>query len=506
MREKNRKPIANNRKRLPQFTTMNVIDGQAGLVNYSSLIFYSLTIDNILNIIVLLILAGVSIATLTGQNGILTQANTAKTQTEIGKEKEEISIAYSGAMAEKNGDGAVTANDLNTQFGLNGTEAIASGNNPITVSFDSGREYTIDSNGNISDPEESNIIARMRIEGEKVTTVPTLDGFSYKEGTIDTGYVVVDGEGNEFVWVPVDKNQKIKIDVTSEEEIESITLTDPYGDNILTESNPGKTYSKQDQEPTINGPYLLKVKTATEEKTVMLGVHSLYAVDTYADWLVTEEYAKIQGATLDQLLEGHTIEETYAMGGQFQKERYEETEDYTESVNNNGGFFIGRYEASNNNENMIVQKDKTSWNNISYTTALEKCTSKYTGKSYTCSLLTGAAWDRTLGWIYETGNKTEMQIVGDSKDWGNYYDDTFSGTTGVINTGSKEETKANNIYDLAGNLDEWSTEKFIEFDGQVSRGGKYSSSASDYPSYDRNNCDAPDSTSDDFGFRPAIYL
>ena len=53
----------------------------------------------VITIIVLLILAGVSIATLTGQNGILTQANTAKTHTEIGKEKEEISIAYSGAMA-----------------------------------------------------------------------------------------------------------------------------------------------------------------------------------------------------------------------------------------------------------------------------------------------------------------------------------------------------------------------------------------------------------------------
>ena len=81
MREKNRKPIANNRKRLPQFTTMNVIDGQAGLVIYSSLIFYSLTIDNILNIIVLLILVGVSIATLTGENGILTRASDADVET-----------------------------------------------------------------------------------------------------------------------------------------------------------------------------------------------------------------------------------------------------------------------------------------------------------------------------------------------------------------------------------------------------------------------------------------
>ena len=36
--------------------------------------------------------------------------------------------------------------------------------------------------------------------------------------------------------------------------------------------------------------------------------------------LQTEEYAKIQGATLEELLEGNTIEETYAMIGQFQKE------------------------------------------------------------------------------------------------------------------------------------------------------------------------------------------
>ena len=69
MRENNRNPIERCRKRLPQFTTMNVIDGQAGLVSYFSLIFYSLTIDNILNIIVLLILAGVTIATLMGDNG-----------------------------------------------------------------------------------------------------------------------------------------------------------------------------------------------------------------------------------------------------------------------------------------------------------------------------------------------------------------------------------------------------------------------------------------------------
>ena len=463
----------------------------------------------VITIIVLLILAGVSIATLTGQNGILTQANNAKENSEISEEKEAVSLAYTGVIAEKKGEGTVTADDMNRQFGLNGTEATASGSNPITVSFDSGREYTIDSNGNISDPEESNIIAKIKIEGEKVTTVPTLEGFSYKEGTIDTGYVVVDGEGNEFVWVPVDKNQKIKIDVTSKEEIESITLTDPKGENILTESNLGKTYSKQDQEPTINGIYKLSVTAGEEAEEVELNVYSLYAQRIWELDILTEEMAKAKGyQTLEEYLEAMQMpskEETETMIKEAYKTAFKDKEDYTERVNNNGGFFIGRYEASNNNENMIVQKDKTSWNYVSYTTALEKCTSKYTGKSYTSSLLTGAAWDRTLGWIYETGNKTEMQIVGDSKDWGNYYYDTFSGTTGLINTGSKEETKANNIYDLAGNVWEWTTEAVLP-DDQVIRGGEYCLSASFHASYYRLNDSSDDGTSDSFGFRPAIYL
>ena len=51
MRENYRKSIASIEK-LPQFTTMNVIDGQAGIIICSRLIFYSLTIDNILNIII----------------------------------------------------------------------------------------------------------------------------------------------------------------------------------------------------------------------------------------------------------------------------------------------------------------------------------------------------------------------------------------------------------------------------------------------------------------------
>ena len=54
----------------------------------------------VITIIVLLILAGVSIAMLTGDNGILTQASQAKIQTEIGKVEELANLAHADLLAD----------------------------------------------------------------------------------------------------------------------------------------------------------------------------------------------------------------------------------------------------------------------------------------------------------------------------------------------------------------------------------------------------------------------
>ena len=148
----------------------------------------------VITIIVLLILAGVSIAMLTGENGILTQAQNASKQTEIGEEKEQIALAYNGAVTKKQSTD-ITADDLNDQFNANGVDnATASGENPITVTFESGRTYTIDENGSISEPTESNIVATMKVEGERVETPPMPETndpsnvFTHVEGTVDDGY------------------------------------------------------------------------------------------------------------------------------------------------------------------------------------------------------------------------------------------------------------------------------------------------------------------------------
>ena len=333
-------------------------------------------------------------------------------------------------------------------------------------------------NGNSGEEDDNKgpIKVTLKIEGEKVTPPPLPSSdFTYVEGTIDTGYVIQDGEGNQFVWVPVDKNQKIKINVTAEEKIDSISLTDPYGDEIqlANANNLGTTYNNENVEPTINGPYRLTVTSGGETKKVFLNVHSLYALDTAADWFFTEEVANAQGApSLDDLLMGYTLEQAYIEYGKTFKE-FSETEDYKQSVNENGGFYIARYEASYE-KGKVASKVSTStrkydttpledgmlWNDISQTDALAKANEMYTSEEFTSSLPTGAAWDRTLSWLEETGAVSIVEIVGDSKTWGNYEDDTFSNTPELINTGKYSQTEKNHIYDLAGNLLERTTEVY----------------------------------------------
>ena len=130
----------------------------------------------VITIIVLLILAGVTIATLTGDNGILKQADKAKTETTMGEEKEAIGLAYNGAKTEKLG-GVITAGDLNTQFTKNGTKATASGEGTIKVDFETGRSYTLDDHGKI---EEWIDIAKYVKVGDYVDYNPTI---TTKDGT-----------------------------------------------------------------------------------------------------------------------------------------------------------------------------------------------------------------------------------------------------------------------------------------------------------------------------------
>ncbi len=103
----------------------------------------------VITIIVLLILAGVSIAMLTGQNGILTQAQNAKTTTANKSAEEKVKLAVMAARAQSE-DASLDATKLKTEIEDNyaGVAELTAGGFPVNVTID-GKAFTVDSYGNV---------------------------------------------------------------------------------------------------------------------------------------------------------------------------------------------------------------------------------------------------------------------------------------------------------------------------------------------------------------------
>ena len=99
----------------------------------------------VITIIVLLILAGITIATLTGENGLLTRAEQAKTATETAGLEEQLKLEVLASIGE---DGEINVTTLKTNLSTN-LGATATGNSlPLSVSL-GGQQYTIKPDGDV---------------------------------------------------------------------------------------------------------------------------------------------------------------------------------------------------------------------------------------------------------------------------------------------------------------------------------------------------------------------
>ena len=119
-------------------------------------------ISLVVTIVVLLILAGVSIAMLTGNNGIITQAQNAKDKTEKAAEEEKIQLAVIGSKTKNNGyaevlDETSFKQELNKQFKNQKLDVIVNGDGSFIVTVnDTKRKYYI--NDDLSIINSDNVI------------------------------------------------------------------------------------------------------------------------------------------------------------------------------------------------------------------------------------------------------------------------------------------------------------------------------------------------------------
>ena len=133
----------------------------------------------VITIIVLLILAGVTIATLVGENGILSKATEASNKTEEKNAEEEVKIAVMGSIG-TNGEleNDVLKDNLNKIENISGVpEEITDSSYPLTVTVEGKYSYTINKNGSIGEGE---VVSR---EGIKVG-----DYVNYTYDQKTTGY------------------------------------------------------------------------------------------------------------------------------------------------------------------------------------------------------------------------------------------------------------------------------------------------------------------------------
>jgi len=408
----------------------------------------------VITIVVLLILAGVSINLVLGNNGIIAKAKDAETKS-----------------------AEASQNDLK---GMNGLVSEMEG----TLNGNSGKT-----------------------ELETEPYLPS-DDFHYDTSTsVDTGLVIKDASGNEYVWVVVPKSL--------------------YNNTVYNSNNAKKPSSSTDY---ANIEYCLQQYTATYRGNT--NFTDVYYPDTAnVGWFADETaYNNLKNIML-------------------------------KSVYENGGFYVGRYEAgigTNRTSKSATNSDGkytiegmptpvTKADAYPYTyvtrTQAQNLASNVNSGTKTSSLMFGVQWDLVLAFM----SKYTVKITSNSTTIGNYRDSEFQiSETGkyatmsnwtlsstwnpstrlttnfvdssrnkiaqysdgkgiLVTTGTSEENKVMNIYDIAGNVWEWTLEKASRASLPCAfRGGSCLYAGSINPAASRSSNSTGDSFID-VGFRVSLF-
>ena len=205
-------------------------------------------------------------------------------------------------------------------------------------------------------------------------------------------------------------------------------------------------------------------------------------------------------------------------------------EDEKTSVERYKGFYIGRYEAgdkdsteastpdlrtwsSSTSNKISIKANQAPYNYVTRTQAVSLSEGFSTKQGYKAKtkLVSSYAWDTTIAFIQKVNSD-----YGNSSEEGNYHDTTFSYTdiTGASKTKKKnssvliptgQTTPVCNIYDMGGNVFEWTTESYSDTDSpDAYRGGNFSFHFADFPAGGRGY--GPAGAYDIVGFRLTLFM
>ena len=137
-------------------------------------------------------------------------------------------------------------------------------------------------------------------------------------------------------------------------------------------------------------------------------------------------------------------------------------------------------------------------------------------------MIWGIQWDETMKWLIDTGEKTYSEVAKDSTSWGNYYNNSFTYYTDtskstatkaksngtIIPSGAYEGANANNVFDLAGNVLDWTLESNVVGIRNVryNRGGHYGNDGSKYTAAYRHGVNVPSYSGNTIGLRAALFI